>query len=499
MNQSLLQLNHVTKRFPGVLALDDVQFELLPGEVHVIMGENGAGKSTLMKIADGLYHPDEGEVLVCGEKVNMTSPTQAIQHGIAMIHQELNAVLDMTVAENIFLGKEPTRNGFIDRKKMNEDAKEALAQLQVEINPNRKMRTLSVAKRQMVEIAKAVSRNAKIVIMDEPTSAISEKEVDALFNVIRMFRQNGVGIIYISHKMNEIFQIADRITVMRDGKTVGTYAAQDLDNDRLIALMVGREITNVYPPRPQRQLGEVALQLEELTNEPYFRNVSLEVRKGEILGLAGLMGAGRSEVVETLFGMRKGQSGNISINGNICRIHSPHDAIAAGVALVTEDRKLTGLNLKTTVKKDMSIVHLKEFCKLGQFIDEKRENKAVDEGIRRLAVKTPSRNQMITNLSGGNQQKVIIARWLMCDPDIIILDEPTRGIDVGAKYEIYTIIMELASQGKAIIVISSEMPEIIGICDRVMVMHEGRITGQLHRDEMTQEAIMALASGMEVV
>lgn len=499
MNKSLLQLDHVTKRFPGVLALDDVQFELRSGEVHVIMGENGAGKSTLMKIADGIYRPDEGEMRINGEQVTISSPTQAIQHGIAMIHQELNAVLDMTVAENIYLGKEPGNGLFVDRRKMCQAAREALAQLRVEINPNAKMRDLSVAKRQMVEIAKAVSRNAQIIIMDEPTSAISDKEVDALFAVVRMFRERGAGIIYISHKMDEIFRIADRITVMRDGKTIGTYQADELNNDKLISLMVGRELTNIYPPKPERVLGETALEVLDLTNEPCFRHVSLSVRRGEILGIAGLMGAGRSELVETLFGMRKAQSGTVKINGTQRRIRSPKDAIAAGMALVTEDRKQTGLNLKTTIKKDMSIVSLSQFCTAGQFIRDKQENAAVDDGIRRLEIKTPGRNQMVTNLSGGNQQKVIIARWLMSDPDIIIMDEPTRGIDVGAKYEIYAIMMELAAQGKAILMVSSEMPEIIGVCDRVVVMHEGRLTGELSEAEMNQEAIMALASGMEAV
>ncbi len=495
--EKLLELKGITKRFPGVLALDNVNLELRSGEVHVLMGENGAGKSTLMKVIDGLYTPEEGQMFLYGEETRNSSPLEAMEKGIAMIHQELNTVLDMTVAENTFLGREIGKGIFFSRKEMNKQTEIALSELGVNIPPNSIMRNLSVAKRQMVEIAKAISLNARILIMDEPTSAITDKEVDALFKVIEMFKAKGVGIIYISHKMNEIFRIADRITVLRDGKTVGTYNASDIDNDKLISLMVGREIADVFPPRSEQHLGEIALEVNDLSDGQNFSNASFSLKKGEILGLAGLMGAGRSELAETIFGMRKHTSGSIKINGQSITIKHPKDAIGAGVALITEDRKHTGLNLKTSVKKDMSIVNLSKFCKWGTFVSDKDENKIVDEYIERLKVKTPSRNQSIKNLSGGNQQKVIIARWLIGAPDVFILDEPTRGIDVGAKYDIYVLINELAALGKAVLMISSELPEIIGVCDRVLVMHEGKIKGELNKNEMTQPAIMAFASGME--
>lgn len=496
MEKSLLKLDHITKRFPGVLALDDVSFEVCEGEVHVIVGENGAGKSTLMKIIDGIYFPDEGEIDLYGQKTRIHSPIDAMQNGIAMIHQELNTVLDMTVAENVFLGRESGKGILFDRRTMNRKASEALQQLGMQIPPNTKMRELSVAKRQMVEIAKAVSMNARIIIMDEPTSAISDKEVDALFCVIRRFREQGIGIIYISHKMDEIFQIADRITVMRDGKTKGTFRADEIDTNRLISIMVGRNIENIYPPRIEHENGEEILRIENLCNGRLFQNVNLTLHRGEILGLSGLMGAGRSELVETVFGIRRKESGKVFVNGREIDIHSPRDAIRANIAFITEDRAQTGLNLKTSVKKDMTILSLQQFCTWGHVINSQKENQAVEEQIRKMNIKTPSRNQGIRNLSGGNQQKVIIARWLLMDPDILIMDEPTRGIDVGAKFEIYTIMMQLAAEGKGILMISSEMPEIIGVCDRVAVMHEGTITGELQKSEMTQESIMKLATGI---
>lgn len=495
MEQTLLELRNITKSFPGVLALDKVQLEIRPGEVHVLMGENGAGKSTLMKIVDGIYRPDDGEIFVRGQQTNIHSPIEAMELGIAMIHQELNTVLHMTIAENIFLGREMGKGILYEKKEMALQAKKVLEQLEIDLNPNQKVIELSVAQRQMVEIAKAVSKNAQIIIMDEPTSAISDKEVEALFAIIKRFRKEGKGIIYISHKMDEIFRIADRITVMRDGKTVGTYNAQDITSEQLVAKMVGRELKEVYPRQISYEMGEEILNVKNLSSTDAFENVAFQLKKGEILGISGLMGAGRSEVAEAIFGLRE-KSGEIIVNGKKTVIHKPKDAIKAGIAFITEDRARTGLNLKTTVKKDVSTLTLSQYCNRLAIINKGKENQVVEASINKLRIKTPSSNQSVKNLSGGNQQKVIIARWLLADPDILIMDEPTRGIDVGAKFEIYTIMRELAASGKAILMISSELPEIIGMCDRTIVMHEGRVTGELSKEEMTQENIMKLASGL---
>lgn len=496
MEQALLELKGITKRFPGVVALDNVQLDVRAGEVHVIMGENGAGKSTLMKIVDGIYYPDEGELLLKGKNTKINSPIEAMNYGIAMIHQELNSALNMTVAENVFLGREAGKGFLYDRKTMNRETAKVLGQLEIDLDPDIKVSELSVAKRQMVEIAKAVSINAEIIIMDEPTSAISDKEVEALFKIIRDFKKAGKGIVYISHKIDEIFRIADRITVMRDGQTIGTYPASEITEDELITRMVGREIKEIYPEPLEHELEETILEVQGLGSEHAFSNVNFKIRRGEILGISGLMGAGRSEVVETIFGMRKRDSGKIFLNGKELNIQKPKDAIKAGIAFVTEDRVQSGLNLKTSVKKDMSILNLDQFCNKFKVVNKNKENEAVDKAIKWLRVKTPTRDQNINNLSGGNQQKVIIARWLLADPDVLIMDEPTRGIDVGAKYEIYNIMRELTAKGKAILMVSSEMPEIIGMCDRAIIMHEGRVTGELKKDEMTQEKIMKLAAGV---
>lgn len=497
MKEALLELRNITKTFPSVKAVDNVSLAIMPGEVHALMGENGAGKSTLMKIIDGIYTPDEGQILINGKIANIKSPLEAMHNGIAMIHQELNIVLDMTIAENIYLGREPRKGLFYDKAKMIKESRAALQELGLDIDPTRKMRTLSVAKGQMVEIAKAMLLNAKVFIMDEPTSAISDKEVDRLFKLINKFTASDVGIVYISHKMDEIYQIADKISVLRDGQMVGTYKATEIDSQTLIAKMVGRSIEDIYPAKIPHDIGEEALRVENLTSGNIFKNISFSVRKGEILGISGLMGSGRSEVVESIFGMRDIDSGGIFVNGKKVQIDSPKDAINQKIAFVTEDRAQTGLNKKTSVKKDMSILTLNDYCVLRQFILDKKENTAVDKEISRLNIKTPTRNENIGNLSGGNQQKVIIARWLLNDPEIFIMDEPTRGIDVGAKFEIYSIIMKLVAEGKSVIMISSELPEILGICDRVIVMHGGTKTGELNREEMTQERIMLFASGME--
>ena len=496
MQDILLSLENISKYFSGVPALQNINFELRSGEVHILMGENGAGKSTLMKIINGIYKADSGQMCFLGKKNFIHSPLEAQQLGISMIHQELNNVPDMTIAENLFLGREPVRFGLLDKKKMITDAQKLLEPIHLEIDVKRKMNSLSVAQMQMVEIAKAISYNAKVIIMDEPTSAISEQEVQTLFKVIKKLSEQGVGIIYISHKMDEVFAIGDRITVLRDGITCGTFNVKDTSRDQLITTMVGRELSAIYPPRSKRTIGKELLRTEELCNN-MVTDISFSLRAGEILGIGGLMGAGRSELIESLFGLRKITKGKLYIHNKLVDFNAPSKAIKTKMALVTEDRKRTGFNPTTSIKRDMSIVTLKKFCKMN-VIRTFLENKAVDQGIQSLNIKTYGRNQKVINLSGGNQQKVILARWLMAQPDIILLDEPTRGIDVGAKYEIYAIIQRLASEGKAVLIVSSELPEIIGICDRVLMMCEGRITGELQGKEMTQESMMHLATKRRV-
>lgn len=491
--KNILEMKNIVKRFPGVLALDGVQLSLNEGEVHVLMGENGAGKSTLMKILAGIHHQDEGDVIYMGESVKIDTPKDALDMGISMIHQELITILDMTVAENINLGKEPGKLGMLSRKAMNKATAELLSSLDLDIDPDAKMRSLSIAQMQMIEIAKAISYNSKIIIMDEPTSAISEREVDNLFNIIGRLKKKGVGIIYISHKMKEIYQIADRITIFRDGKYIATREAADLPKDELIALMVGRKLDKMFPPK-ENVVGDNVLKVKDLSLQGVFKDVSFNLKKGEILGFAGLMGAGRSEVAETIFGIRNATSGTVEMNGNRFQFKSPAEAIRHGFAMVTEDRKKTGLNLKTSIMKDMTITSLEKLCHMSHFVNKGKEIQYTDEQIDNLKVKTPSRYQKVANLSGGNQQKVIVGRWLMTEPEILIMDEPTRGIDVGAKYEIYSIILELAKAGKSIIMISSELPEIIGLCDRTVVMHEGKLTGILDRKDFSQEKIMAYAT-----
>lgn len=478
--------------------MDDVSFDVMAGEVHVLMGENGAGKSTLMKIIDGIYRPDAGELFLYGKKKTIHSPKEAQSEGISMIHQELNNVLEMTIAENIFLGREPGKCGLLDKKRMLKEARTVLELIQQDIDPSVKIKDLSVAQMQMVEIAKAISVNARIIIMDEPTSAISDKEVDKLFEIIHMLRAKDVGIIYISHKMNEVFRIADRITVLRDGRSVATYPASELDKAKLVTLMVGRELVNVYPPGVEHPIGEVVMKVSNLCCGDKLKDISFSLRAGEILGIGGLVGAGRSELLETLFGIRRSTGGSVEILGDSTPVTTPNNAIARKLAFVTEDRKRSGLNLKASVKCDISIATLRNYCYMGRLIQNSAENAAVDKGIRLFNLRTPSRNQLVINLSGGNQQKVILARWLLADPRIIMMDEPTRGIDVGAKYEIYTFIKQLAQQGKAVLMVSSEMPEIIGVCDRVLMLHEGRVTGELPKDQMNQETMMAMAAGIGV-
>lgn len=493
-NNIILQMENISKSFPGVKALSEVQLTVRRGTIHALMGENGAGKSTLMKVLNGMYIPDSGQITFQGQPVTIDKTETALKLGISMIHQELSPIPYMAVAENIFLGREPLgKFGLIDKRKLYADTKALLNQLEIEINPAALMKDLSVANKQMVEIAKAISYDASLLIMDEPTSAITEREVAHLFNIIRSLKEKGVGIIYITHKMDEVFKIADEITVLRDGKHIATVPASQTNRDKLIAMMVGRELTAMFP-KDEAPIGEVILSVRNLTRKGIVEDVSFDLRRGEILGIAGLMGAGRTEVIEGIFGIHKIDAGEITIKGKKVRIHSPADAIKQGLALLTEDRKLTGIMSVLPVRDNMMIASLANYEKRG-FLDRRQIEATCNQEKRRLSIKTPSMDQLIKLLSGGNQQKVLVSRWLLTTPDILILDEPTRGIDVGTKAEIHKLMCLLAQEGKAIIMISSELPEILGMSDRVLVMHEGKVGGIFERKDATQEAIMQAATG----
>ena len=488
-------MENVCKTFPGVAALKNISLKVRRGTTHAIMGENGAGKSTMMKVLLGMYKRDSGIVRFRGEDVNFKGPGNALQSGLAMIHQELSTVRELRVYENIFLGKELTfgKTGIKREKAMIRETKELFDRLGINMNPQAKMGTLSVAQQQLCEIAKAISYNAELIIMDEPTSAITESEVEHLFGIIRNLSENKRTVIYITHKMDEVFQITDEISVYRDGEYINTVKTIDTSKDQLISMMVGRSIDNLFPKLPA-EIGEIYLKVEGLSRENEFKDVSFEVRRGEILGVAGLMGAGRSEVMETLFGCRKKNEGRIFIGGKEINITSPKDAIMNGIGLLTEDRKHSGCFLPLSVKFNTCIASMREFA--GLFFAKKMKiDEAAEEMRKRINIKTPSVNQKIVNLSGGNQQKVLVGRWLLTDPDILIMDEPTRGIDVGAKAEIHKLISTLAAQGKCIIMISSELPEIMGMSDRVMVMCEGRMMGIIDKDDITQEKVMRYATG----
>ena len=496
----VLEMKNICKSFPGVKVLEDVNLQIKPGEVHALMGENGAGKSTLMKILMGIYKADQGSIVLQGQETVIHGPKDAMGKGISMIHQELNTLLDMEVAENVFVGREILRKGFskmkiVDLDKMREETARYFREMSIDIDPKAKMRTLSVAEMQLVEIVKAISLNSKIIVMDEPTSAITEKEAQVLFAQIDRLKKQGVAIIYISHKMDEIFRISDTITVLRDGEWIGTKPASELDDNSLIKMMVGRELTDIYPKEPA-PIGDVILEVKNLSRGKKVKNVSLTLRKGEVLGIAGLVGAGRSELVETIFGLYPKTGGEVFLNGKKADIKNPKEAIKNKIALITEDRKLTGLNLIASVKENISIVSLSKMSKKG-IIDKKRENEVAEKYIKELKIKTPNGNAIVGNLSGGNQQKVVLAKWLLDEPEIIIFDEPTRGIDIGAKRDIYLLINELAKEGKAVIVISSEMAEVMGISDRIVVMCEGELKGEVQRDEFSQELIMSYASNIE--
>lgn len=488
---SLLEMLGVEKSFNSVQVLYGVDFKLRKGTVHALMGENGAGKSTLMKGIAGLHKFEQGKILVNGKEVNISTPKQSQLLGIAMIHQELSPEPEMTVAENIFLGREPTKGIFVDFNKMYKDTQQLLTSLGVDLNPKQKVGKLKVADQQLIEIAKAMSLNAEIIIMDEPTSAITDREVDKLFDIICELKKAGKGIIYISHKMDEIFQIADDITVLRDGHYVNTWQAKDIDNEVLIKSMVGRELKDVYP-KIDTNIMDVMLEIKGFSKEGQYKDISFNVKRGEIYGIAGLIGAGRTELMHGIFGLDKSDSGEIYVNGEKVIINSPKDAIKYKLAYVTEDRKDEGLSLEMEIGKNISLSSLKELTD-RIFINKKKEKKIIDEQSENLKIKMHSTRQLVKFLSGGNQQKVVLGKWLVKAPKILILDEPTRGIDIGAKSEIYKLMSEFVSKGNSIIMISSEMPEVMGMSDRILVLSNGEVGGELERKDFTQEKIMSLA------
>lgn len=497
MNEIILEMKQIRKAFPGVQALDDVQLTLKKGTVHALMGENGAGKSTLMKCLYGIYNKDSGTIILDGKEVNYLNSKEAIDAGISMIHQELQPIPRMTVAENIFLGNYPKKGLFVDHDKMNEETKRYLDIVGLDVAPDILLNNLTISQQQSVEIAKAISHQVKIVIMDEPTSSLTSTEVDKLFEIIRYLTSQGIAIIYISHKMDEILEISDEVTIMRDGKYVATHLAKNLTKGQIIHDMVGRELVNQFPDHIDESTEEILLEVQNLTspNHLSFQDCSFKLKHGEILGVAGLVGAQRSELMEAIFGLRDYKpEGKILIKGKKVKIKSPKDAIKHHMALVTEDRRESGIFGVLSISDNVTIASIKDYKQSLGLLNDAQMGEVVNRGIESLRVKTPSAKTRIENLSGGNQQKVILARWLATSPDILILDEPTRGIDVGAKYEIYEIIDELSRQGKSIIMISSEMSEVIGMSDRIMVMCEGKISGYLSPEEATQEKIMELAT-----
>lgn len=493
----LLEITNISKGFPGVVALNNVELRVRPGSVLALMGENGAGKSTLMKIIAGIYQPDAGEIRLRGRSVVFDTPLAALQSGIAMIHQELNLMPHMSIAENIWIGREQL-NGLhmVDHRAMHRCTAELLERLRINLDPEEQVGNLSIAERQMVEIAKAVSYDSDVLIMDEPTSAITEKEVAHLFSIIADLRAQGKGIIYITHKMNEVFAIADEVAVFRDGAYIGLQRADSMDGDSLISMMVGRELTQLFPERDS-PIGKLLLSVRDLSLDGVFDGVSFDLHAGEVLGIAGLMGSGRTNVAETIFGITPCTRGEIHLDGAPIKVTDPHFAIEKGFALLTEDRKLSGLFPCLSVLENMEMAVLPHYAGSG-FVDQKALRTLCEDMCKKLRVKTPSLEQCIDTLSGGNQQKALLARWLMTHPRVLILDEPTRGIDVGAKAEIYRLISLLASEGMAVIMISSELPEVLGMSDRVLVMHEGEMMGTLDRADATQERVMHLASGNSI-
>lgn len=493
----VLEMQGIVKVFPGVRALDGVNLKVRAGKVHVICGENGAGKSTLMKTINGTYVADEGKMFYKGAEIGKHTVQDTIKMGIAMIYQELNPVLDMSIAENIYLGREPMKGMFVDYGKLFSDTQSLLDRLDIPYNAHQKMKELSIAGHQLIEIAKAISMNASVIIMDEPSSAIGDEEIEVLFKQIFALREQGVAILYITHKMDEIFRIADEITIIRDGKWIESGPASDYDPNKLVARMVGREITNVFPKDLEVPIGDVVLEVKNLTQSEEdggrFEDISFQLRQGEILGFAGLVGAGRSEVMRAIFGLDPITSGEIYINGQKVNIRSTGDAIKASIAMVNEDRKGYGLVLERDIHENISLVNLNKFIK-GGFVDDKAIEEEAAKYVDMLQIKIANTGVKAGTLSGGNQQKVVLAKWLMGNVRVMILDEPTRGIDVGAKSEIHRLMCSFAKQGMAVIMISSELPEVLGMSDRVVVMQQGRINGILDRAEATQESIMTLAT-----
>ncbi|MGQ9907948.1 MAG: sugar ABC transporter ATP-binding protein [Candidatus Flexifilum sp.] len=490
MNELLLELSHISKSFPGVKALDDVQFDLRRGEVHALLGENGAGKSTLIKIISGVYKQDSGEMRINGQSVSFNSPREAQLMGVATIYQELSLYPELTVAENIFLGHAPrTRLGILDWRAMNQRAREILDSLDIhDMDVTTRVGTMTVGNRQRVEICKALSRDARILIMDEPTASLSEADVQRLFAIVRKLRERGVGIIYISHRMEEVFTLADRVTVLRDGQYVATKPVSETDHDDLIAMMVGRTIDQMFP-KLEAEVGAPVLEVRNLVRRPLTRGVSFTLRAGEIVGLAGLVGSGRSEVAQVIFGINPAESGEIRIDGRPVRIRQPSEAMKLGIAYVPEDRGVQGLVRQMNVRENAAMAMLRELSN-GLFLDFRRERELARKTIQDLSVRAYSINQVVNKLSGGNQQKIVVGKWLARRPRVLIMDEPTRGIDVGAKAEIHRLMSQLAQQGMAVLMISSELPEVLGMSDRILVMRGGRIVAEFTREEATQEKVV---------
>ena len=488
----ILEMREIRKAFPGVKALDGAQLCVRPGSVHALMGENGAGKSTLTKCLFGIYHKDSGSIRLAGQEVDFKNPADAMAHGVAMVHQELNQALRRSVADNVWLGRYPVRAGFVRERYMQERTRELFADLDMHVDPARIIGTLSVAERQMVEIAKAVSYQARVLVLDEPTSSLTDREVEQLFCVIERLKERGCGIVYISHKMNEILAISDEVTVMRDGTYISTDKASDLTTDKIIAKMVGRELTDLYPARAYTG-GEVLLDVAGLSGKG-LADISFSLHRGEILGLCGLVGAGRTEILETLFGMRSATGGSVTLAGKALQVSRPADAIAAGLALLTEERRATGILGGLSLVDNACVARIKAYRGKTGLLSTGEMNRDTDRIIRELGVRCAGRGTPIKLLSGGNQQKVILGRWLLTEPEVLLLDEPTRGVDVGAKSEIYALISELAARGKGIMMVSSEMPELIGMCDRILVISGGRVAGEVRRGDYSEQELMALAA-----